>query len=80
MHQFSKESVANVVFDFHAIYLKITDLSDAEKLDRFVLAVVPYNALLSMHELFWMFAHGVCVFAHHEYALETQLGQGRPNK
>ena len=36
MHQYSREIVADFVFRFHATCLKIEDLSDAKKLDRFV--------------------------------------------
>ena len=41
LHQYSKESVADFVFCFCATCLKVDDLSDAEKLDRFVHALVP---------------------------------------
>ena len=40
IRQFNKEPVANFVFHFHATCLKIDDLSEAEKLDRFVRALV----------------------------------------
>ena len=36
MRQYGKESVADFVFRFRATCLKIPDLSEAEKLDRFV--------------------------------------------
>ena len=39
MQQYGKESVADFVFRFHATCLKIPDLSEAEKLDRFVRAL-----------------------------------------
>ena len=39
--QFNRESVADSVFHFHATCLKIADLLEAEKLDRFVCALVP---------------------------------------
>ena len=39
MRQFGKESVADFVFRFRATCLKIPDLSEAEKLDRFVRAL-----------------------------------------
>ena len=39
MRQFGKESVADFVFRFHATCLKIPDLSEAEKLDRFIRAL-----------------------------------------
>ena len=39
MHQYSKESVADFLFCFHATCLKIADPAEAEKLDRFVLAL-----------------------------------------
>ena len=42
MHQYSRETVADFVFRFYAAYLKIEDLSDAEKLDRFVRALLPH--------------------------------------
>ena len=41
IRQFNKESVADSVFRFHATCLKIVDLSEDEKLDRFVHALVP---------------------------------------
>ena len=41
LHQYSKESVADFVFRFRATCLKIADLSNAEKLDRFICALVP---------------------------------------
>ena len=40
IRQFNKESVADFVFRFRATCLKINDLSEAEKLDRFVRALV----------------------------------------
>ena len=39
MRQFGRESVADFVFGFRATCLKIPDLSEAEKLDRFVRAL-----------------------------------------
>ena len=39
MRQYAKESVADFVFRFRATCLKIPDLSEAEKLDRFVRAL-----------------------------------------
>ena len=36
MQQYGKESVADFVFRFRATCLKIPDLSEAEKMDRFV--------------------------------------------
>lgn len=39
MRQYAKESVADFVFRFRAMCLKILDLSEAEKLDRFVRAL-----------------------------------------
>ena len=41
LKQFNRESVADFVFRFRATCLKIADLSEAEKLDRFVRALVP---------------------------------------
>ena len=40
LHQYSKESVADFAFHFRVTCLKIADLSDVEKLDRFVRALV----------------------------------------
>ena len=40
LKQFNCESVADFVFRFRATCLKIADLSEAEKLDRFVRALV----------------------------------------
>ena len=40
MRQYGKDSVADFVFHFRATYLKIQDLSEAEKMDRFVCALV----------------------------------------
>ena len=40
MRQYAKESVADFVFRFRATYLKIPDLSEAEKMDRFIRALV----------------------------------------
>ena len=40
LKQFNRESVADFVFCFRATCLKIADLSEAEKLDRFVRALV----------------------------------------
>ena len=39
MKQYGKESVADFVFRFCAMCLNIQDLSEAEKLDRFVCAL-----------------------------------------
>ena len=39
IHQYAGESVADFVFRFHATCLKVPDLSEAEKLDRFVRAL-----------------------------------------
>ena len=39
MRQSGRESVADFVFRFRATYLKILDLSEAEKMDRFVRAL-----------------------------------------
>ena len=39
MRQYGKESVADFVFRFHATCLKILDLSEAKKMDRFVRAL-----------------------------------------
>ena len=39
MWQYGKESVADFVFRFRATCLKIPDLSEAEKLDRFIRAL-----------------------------------------
>ena len=41
LQQYNEESIADFVFRFHAMRLKIADLSKAEKLDRFVRALVP---------------------------------------
>ena len=41
LKQFNQESIADFVFHFCATCLKIADLSEAEKLDRFVRALVP---------------------------------------
>ena len=41
LKQFNCESVADFLFRFRATCLKIADLSEAEKLDRFVRALVP---------------------------------------
>ena len=41
IHQFSRESIADFVFHFCAICLKILDLSELERLDRFVRALAP---------------------------------------
>ena len=40
LHQYIKESVADFAFHFCATCLKIADLFEAEKLDRFVRALV----------------------------------------
>ena len=40
MRQYARESVADFVFRFRATCLKVPDLSEAEKLDRFVRALV----------------------------------------
>ena len=40
MRQYARESVADFVFRFRATCLKVPDLSEAEKLDRFVCALV----------------------------------------
>ena len=40
MRQYARESVADFVFRFHATCLKVPDLSEAEKLDRFVCTLV----------------------------------------
>ena len=39
MRQYGKESMADFVFRFRATCLKIPDLSEAEKMDRFVCAL-----------------------------------------
>ena len=41
MYQYGKESVAEFLYRFRATYLKVDNLSKAEKLDRFVRALVP---------------------------------------
>ena len=41
IRQYNRESVANFVFHFCAMCLKIVDLAEAEKLGRFVRALVP---------------------------------------
>ena len=41
LYQYGKESVADFLYRFRATCLKIDDLSKAEKLDRFVRALVP---------------------------------------
>ena len=41
LRQYTREYVADFVFRFRTTCLKIADLSDAEKLDRFVHALVP---------------------------------------
>ena len=41
MQQYKKKAVADFVFRFHATCLKIQDLLEAEKLDRFVCVLVP---------------------------------------
>ena len=41
IHQYSKESVADFVFHFRATCLKIADMAEVEKLDRFARALVP---------------------------------------
>ena len=41
LQQYGKKTVADFVFHFCAICFKIQDLSEAEKLDRFVRALVP---------------------------------------
>ena len=41
LKQFNRESVADFVLCFCAMCLKIADLSEAEKLNRFVCALVP---------------------------------------
>ena len=40
MRQYARESVANFVFRFCATCLKVLDLSEAKKLDRFICALV----------------------------------------
>ena len=40
LHQYTRESIADFVFHFHATCPKIADLAEAEKLDRFVRALV----------------------------------------
>ena len=40
MRQYAHESVTDFVFRFHATCLKVPDLSEAEKLDRFVYTLV----------------------------------------
>ena len=106
IRQYGRESVADFLFKFWEVCLKINDLPEAEKLDRFLHALVPNvrvkvelrgpahfqeavvyaewvdvcSALLYVHEFFWMFACGIYLLAHQEYALETQPRQGRPNR
>ena len=41
MYQYGKESVADFLYRFRATCLKVDNLSEAKKLDRFVCAVVP---------------------------------------
>ena len=41
MQQYGKESIADFVFRFCAMCLKIQDMSEAEKVDRFIYALVP---------------------------------------
>ena len=40
MRQYAHETIADFVFRFHATCLKVPDLSEAEKLDHFVHALV----------------------------------------
>ena len=40
MRQYARESVADFVYRFRATCLRVPDLSEAEKLDRFVRALV----------------------------------------
>ena len=41
LQQYRKETVADLISHFRATYLNIQDLSEAEKLDRFVRALIP---------------------------------------
>ena len=41
MYQYGKESIADFLYRFRATCLKVDNLSEAEKLDRFVHALVP---------------------------------------
>ena len=41
MYQYGKGSVADFLYRFRATCLKVDNLSEAEKLDRFVRALVP---------------------------------------
>ena len=70
LHQYSKESVADFVFHFCVTCLKIDDLSDAEKLDRFVHVLVPKIQLqvelrgpLDFHEVAMFVEHGDAVIS-----------------
>ena len=40
MQQYARESVADFVYRFRATCLKVPDISEAEKMDRFVRALV----------------------------------------
>ena len=41
LHQGNRQSVADFLFKFREVCLKISDLSKAEKLDQFLRALVP---------------------------------------
>ena len=70
LHQFRKETVADFFFRFHAICLKTEDLSEAEKLDRFVHALSPdirlqieLRGLVDFHEAAMFVEHADAVIS-----------------
>ena len=70
MRQYGKESVANFVFRFCATCLKIQDLSEAEKMDCFVRALVP-KVRLQVELWGPLNFHEVAMYAEHANAVIT---------
>ena len=72
LKQFNRKSVADFVFRFRATCLKIADLSEAEKLDRFVRALVSDIRLqVELHGL--RDFHEAAVFAEHANSVISRI-------
>ena len=70
--QFIREFVANFVFHFHATCLNLADLSEAEKLDGFVRALVP-DIRLQVELRGLTDFHEAAVFAEHTDSVILQI-------
>ena len=72
IQQYNKESIADFVFCFHAMCLKIAGLAEAEKLDRFVRALVP-EVRLQVELRGLRDFHEVAMFTEHADAVISRI-------